>query len=173
MPAGFRLQDPFIAAAATIFSLELGRAAHPAQEVVIESMTTALLAHLLRSYTNAAALSEELTGIDAAPAAVRRAISFVEDQPNLRVSLADMAGAAGLSRFHFSRLFRKHIGMSPSVYVEMSRIRRARAMIESGQLPLADIAYAVGFADQSHFTRRFRHYEGYTPAAYARDKARR
>ncbi len=169
---GFRLRDPFIAHISAIFSLELARAPHPAQEVLIDSLTTALLMHLLRSYTTATGV-EERPAMDVGPASLRRALAYIEDQPNIRISLNELAGAAGVSRYHFSRLFKRHIGMSPAQYVECSRIARAKAMIRLGQLSLADVAQAVGFADQSHFTRRFRHHEGCTPAAYARDHARR
>ncbi|WP_010188022.1 helix-turn-helix domain-containing protein [Sphingomonas sp. PAMC 26605] len=155
---------------AAIFSLEIGRAPHPAQDVLVESLVTALMLHLLRGYAGTP-WRDEYPLKSVPPAALRRAIAYIEDQPSARVSLGDLAAAAGLSRFHFSRLFRKYIGMTPALYVERSRIDRAKAMIRVGQLPLADIAYAVGFADQSHFARRFRHHEGCTPSDYMREHA--
>ncbi|TPG46537.1 AraC family transcriptional regulator [Sphingomonas glacialis] len=166
----FRIRDPFIANMAAIFSLEISRAPHPAQDVLVESLVTALLLHLLRGYTGVPWRDEQPLR-NVAPAALHRALAYIEDQPGVRVSLGDLAAVAGLSRFHFSRLFRRYVGMPPALYVERSRIERAKAMICIGQLSLADIAYAVGFADQSHFTRRFRHHEGRTPSDYQRDHA--
>jgi AraC family transcriptional regulator len=58
-------------------------------------------------------------------------------------------------------------------YVERSRIQRAKSLIRGDLMPLAEVAQEVGFADQSHFTRRFRVHEGRTPAAYAREHAPR
>jgi AraC family transcriptional regulator len=168
----FRLRDPFIANMAAIFSLELGRAPHPAQDVLVGSLVVALQMHLLRGYTNLP-WSDERPLLHVPPSAVRRALDYIEDRPNGRISLDELAAAAGLSRFHFSRVFRKQVGMSPAAYVEHSRLERAKAMIRLGQLPLADIAYVLGFADQSHFSRRFRRHEGCSPSAFARDHASR
>jgi AraC family transcriptional regulator len=161
----FRIRDPFFEAMGRLFSLELDRPAHPAQDVLVESLATALLVHLLRGYSSSPS-EQPLKNVG--PASLRRALAYIEDQPNMRISMDDLAGAAGLSRFHFSRLFRKHIGISPAAYIERSRLERAKAMIRSGQMSLTDIAYAVGFADQSHFTRRFRRHESCTPSQYAR-----
>ena len=166
----FRIRDPFIANMAAIFSLEISRAPHPAQDVLAESLVNALLLHLFRGYTGVP-WQDAPPLRNVAPASLQRALAYIEDQPSVRVSLGDLAAVAGLSRFHFSRLFRRHIGMTPALYVERSRIERAKAMICLGQLSLADIAYAVGFADQSHFSRRFRHHAGCTPSDYQRDHA--
>ncbi|HEV2679375.1 MAG TPA: helix-turn-helix transcriptional regulator, partial [Rhodanobacter sp.] len=160
----------FFEAIGKLFSLELDRAPHPAQDVLVESLATALLIHMLRGYSSLARQDEPpLKSVG--QASLRRALAYIEDQPNTRISMDDLAGAAGLSRFHFSRLFRKHVGVSPAAYIERSRLERAKAMIKLGQMSLTDIAYAVGFADQSHFTRRFRRYEGCTPSQYARQHA--
>ena len=166
----FRLRDPFIANIAVIFSTELGRAAHPAQDVLVESLITALLMHLLRGYTGRTWRDARPTK-SVGPAALRRALDYIEDQPDERISLDDLAAAAGLSRFYFSRVFRQHIGMTPAAYVERTRLERAKEMMRLGQLSLMDVAYAVGFSDQSHFTRRFRAYEGCTPSEYVRENA--
>ena len=166
----FRLRDPFVANMAGLFSSEIGRAPHPAQDVLIGSLITALLVHLFRGYSGVPWQDEQPVK-SVGPAALRRALGYIEDQPHARISLEALANAAGLSRFHFSRVFRKHIGMSPAAYVERSRIERAKTMMRIGQLSLADIAYAVGFSDQSHFTRRFRLHEDCTPSDYCRENA--
>ena len=77
-----------------------------------------------------------------------------------------------MSRFHFSRVFKQHLGLSPARYVERVRIEQAKALIVSAEMSLAHIAQAVGFADQSHFSRRFRFHEGRSPAQFAREQAR-
>ncbi len=59
--------------------------------------------------------------------------------------------------------------MSPMAYVERSRLLRAHALIQEGRLPPAQIAFVTGFADQSHFARRFRLQFGHTPSSYARE----
>ena len=168
---GFRLRDPVIEHVASIFRLELRRAPHPAQELLIESIAVALVAHLLRGYTNAVGI-EERSRASTGVAALNRAVAYIEDHPDRSISLSELAGAAGLSRFHFTHLFKRQFGRSPVRYVEQSRIGRAKLLISDAQSPLADIAQAVGFADQSHFSRRFKAHEGCTPAQYAREYAR-
>lgn len=165
-----RMRDPIIEHIGAIFGSELNRASHPAQDMLIESMAIALSAHLLRSYTNAVGIEERATAsFDVA--AVGRAIAYIEDNPDRTISLRELAGAAGLSRFHFSRVFKHHLGLSPARYVERARIEQAKALIVSAEISLANIAQAVGFADQSHFSRRFRAHEGRTPAQFAREQA--
>jgi AraC family transcriptional regulator len=167
----FRMRDPVIEHITAILRIELNRATHPAQDILIESVTTALCAHLLRSYTNAMGV-EERSKAPLDVAAIRRAIAYIEDNPDRAISLGELAGAAGLSRFHFSRVFKRHLGVSPARYVERSRIEQAKTLIVNARMSLAGIAQAVGFADQSHFSRRFRLHEGRTPATFAREQAR-
>jgi AraC family transcriptional regulator len=166
-----RMRDPIVEHIGAIFRAELNRASHPAQHMLIESMAVALCAHLLRSYTNAGGVEERSTApVDVA--AVGRAIAYIEDNPDRAISLGELAAAAGLSRFHFSRVFKLHLGLSPARYVERARIEQAEALIVNAEMSLANIAQAVGFADQSHFSRRFRANEGRTPASFAREQAR-
>ena len=164
----FRIRDPFVASMATIFHVELSRASHPAQDVLLGSLITALSMHLLRDYTNAPQREErQVLNVGSAP--LRRALAYIEDQPYVRISLEDLSEVAGLSRFHFGRLFRRQFGISPASYVERSRLERAKVMIRHDQMALAEIAHALGFSDQSHFTRRFRRHEGCTPSEYRQD----
>lgn len=166
-----RMRDPVVEHIGAIFRAELNRAPHPAQDLLIESLAIALSAHLLRSYTNAVGIEERSTAsVDVA--AVRRAMAYIDDHPDRAISLQELAGAAGLSRFHFSRVFKQHLGLSPARYVERARIEQAKILIVGAGMSLAHIAQAVGFADQSHFSRRFRFHEGRTPAQFAREQAR-
>jgi AraC family transcriptional regulator len=166
-----RMRDPIIEHIGAIFRAELNRASHPAQDMIIESMAIALCAHLLRSYTNAVGIEERPTSsVDVA--AVGRAVAYIEDNPDRAISLRELAGVAGLSRFHFSRVFKQQLGLSPARYVERARIEQAKALIVTAEMSLANIAQAVGFADQSHFSRRFRVHEERTPAQFAREYAR-
>jgi AraC family transcriptional regulator len=87
--------------------------------------------------------------------------------------LSTLAAMSGISRFHFSRLFKLETGMAPGRYIENLRIERAKALIEAAELPLVEIAHQTGFSDQSHFTRRFRKAVGMTPGAYARKSRRK
>jgi AraC family transcriptional regulator len=166
-----RMRDPIVEHIGAAFRVELNRASHPAQDILIESMAIALCAHMLRSYTNAVGIEDRSTAsVDVA--AVGRAITYIEDNPDRAISLRELAGAAGLSRFHFSRVFKRQLGLSPARYVERARIEQAKTLIVNAEMSLSGVAQAVGFADQSHFSRRFRAHEGRTPGTFAREQAR-
>ncbi len=80
-------------------------------------------------------------------------------------SLESLADKASLSVFHFSRLFKKYIGMSPHRYLLDNRLRCARELLEMGHT-IFDIAIAAGFYDSSHFIRHFSKYYGVSPLEY-------
>jgi AraC family transcriptional regulator len=166
-----RMRDPVVESFGAIFRQELDNAPHPAQDLMIDSLALALCAHLLRNYTNAVDIEERST-VSVDVAAIRRAIAYIEENPARTISLQELAIAAGLSRFHFSRIFKHKLGISPARYVERTRIERAKRLIINADMSLANVALAVGFADQSHFSRRFRFHEGRTPAGFAREHAR-
>jgi AraC-like DNA-binding protein len=83
------------------------------------------------------------------------------------VTLTRLAAVAGLSCFYFLRLFRIAYGVTPHVYLALLRLERARAMLRT-DAPLAQIAVACGFSDQSHLTRFFKRVYGITPGVYAK-----
>ena len=99
--------------------------------------------------------------------ALERAKSLLVERFSEAVSLEELSLAAGLSRFHLVRAFARRFGMPPHAFQVHVRIERGRAMLRRG-MHAAEVASAVGFADQSHFTRHFRRIWGVTPGAYAR-----
>ncbi|CAN7247892.1 AraC family ligand binding domain-containing protein [Pararhizobium sp. LjRoot238] len=97
---------------------------------------------------------------------IHRAKALMDDDPVAAVTLADLAAATGFSRFQVVRAFAQATGMTPHAYLVQRRIGIVRRMIAKGT-PLADAAFAGGFADQSHMTRTFVRAYGVTPGAYA------
>ena len=103
--------------------------------------------------------------------ALNRACSFIAENLGERFTLDDLARQAGVSRFHFARLFRVSTGESPMAYLLKSRIERAKQMLLHDDRPVCEIAAALGFCDQSHLTRTFRRMTGQTPREFARQHA--
>jgi AraC-like DNA-binding protein len=125
---------------------------------VADSLARALAARVLECYAPARPL---------VPAWFRRAEKFVLEHLAGPLSVESVADAAGLSRAHFSRLFKRACGLSPHEFVLRRRVERAKELLLSDpQLALAEVAAEVGFCDQSHLTARFRELTGRTPAAY-------
>ena len=85
-----------------------------------------------------------------------------------RLTLEAVASSAGISRFHFARLFRITTGCSPMEYLMKVRIERSRDLLDRGDASICAIAVQLGFCDQSHFTRTFRRLIGTSPREYTR-----
>jgi AraC-like DNA-binding protein len=98
--------------------------------------------------------------------AVRRAQEFLNEHYDRNVSLRELASVANLSPFYFHRVFCREAGMPPHAYLVQIRLLRAKDLLRRGR-PIAHVALATGFADQSHFTRHFKRLMGVTPTQYA------
>jgi AraC-like DNA-binding protein len=97
--------------------------------------------------------------------AVFRARDYMRDQYATDIGLQELAGAAGLSRAHLIRAFRREFHITPHAFLTDIRIRAARRRLQAGEQP-ADVALECGFADQAHFTRHFKARTGLTPGQY-------
>src|SRR3954454_15173045 len=78
----------------------------------------------------------------------------------------DLAAAAGLSRAHFSREFRRAFGVSPHAYLLTRRLQRAAAMLRTTDNSVAEVCVAVGLQSVGSFTTSFKRAYGVTPTAY-------
>ena len=99
---------------------------------------------------------------------LRRAITFMEDELGNRLSLAQCAAAAAMSRFHFSRRFHEAFGLPPHAYLLQRRIERAADLLRHSRLPVGEIAAQCGFPEQSRFSSAFRRLKGVPPSQWRR-----
>jgi AraC-like DNA-binding protein len=100
------------------------------------------------------------------PGVLRRIHEYVDAHVSENIELSDLAAVAGLSVFHFAREFKRSVGVTPHLFLLQRRVDQAKAMLARSDLSLSEIAVVLGFADQSHFTRRFREFVGTTPNEY-------
>jgi len=110
------------------------------------------------------------------PAAVQRVLNLIWHQlvtstPHTKVSLDDLAAAGGVSREHLCRLFRQYVGYSPVEVVYLNRLARSLIGLNTGQTVEA-LATEFGFANASHYVRRFIALFGKSPAQMRRDMAK-
>jgi len=126
-----------------------------------------------------AALEHPAFGTASAPAvpAIRpphpglaRAVHHLENNLHRTVSLDELSGACGLSKFHLCRMFHRIVGVTPRTYHRHIRLERGRALLHAGR-PAAKIAEALSFSDQSHFIRTFRRQFGMTPGDFLAARA--
>jgi AraC family transcriptional regulator, arabinose operon regulatory protein len=111
-------------------------------------------------------------------AADRRTISRQQSDPieatiehlranvSTRISLADLAGMAGLSVSHYSALFRRATGYGALEYQTRLRMGTARELLDTTDRPIASIAAQVGYSDSLYFSRQFRRIHGTSPTEY-------
>jgi AraC family transcriptional regulator len=99
-----------------------------------------------------------------------RMLTSIEEYIDLNLekdlSVEELASRLGISPSYFARSFRSSVGLAPHAYVMRRRLLRALELLASTDLPLIDIALATGFADQSHFCRRFHQMTGMPPRTY-------
>jgi AraC-like DNA-binding protein len=98
----------------------------------------------------------------------RRITSFVAENLEQRLTVAELARHVSLSDGQFCRVFKQTFGVTAHAYVMRSRIRAAQMLMLSSGKTLSEIAMCCGMSDQSHFTRWFRRIVGETPYAWRR-----
>ncbi len=84
------------------------------------------------------------------------------------IDLARAAKDAGMSPFHFLRLFAQVLGVTPHQYLVRARLRRAARLLADDARPITDVAFDVGFGDLSNFVRTFRRAAGVSPRGFRR-----
>jgi AraC-like DNA-binding protein len=97
---------------------------------------------------------------------VRDVLDRIEQSCREPLSLPELAAAAGLSPFHFLRVFRRSTGTTPHQYLIGARLRLAVRMLLDTNRAVTDVAYETGFRDLSNFVRTFHRVVGCSPRAY-------
>jgi transcriptional regulator GlxA family with amidase domain len=104
---------------------------------------------------------------------IRRAMLVMERNASSRFSVLQVARELHVSARHLERLFRAELGMSPSDFARTLRLRRAYDLLVDTRQPLSEVALDTGFADGSHFSRRFRAAYGKSPSQVRREALQR
>jgi len=97
------------------------------------------------------------------PRRLREVKEYIEENLSKEITLSDLATIAGVSKAHFCRAFQKSVGVASHRYIVRQRVEVAKRLLVESRLPIAEIALAAGFGDQSHFTKHFRYLVGTTP----------
>ena len=97
---------------------------------------------------------------------LRRVTEYIQQNLDKDLTLAELAAVVCMSRYHFARLFKGSTGVPPHRFVVRQRIARARAVLATQGLSIAQISRMVGFRTPSHFTTVFRRVTGITPRGY-------
>jgi AraC family transcriptional regulator len=167
--AGF--QDPLLTQIALTLRQELEQPA-PAGKLYAQAVAQFLAVHLVRQYSASKVSSSPLVPGGLTTRQIRQVRTFIQDQLSADLSLEKVAQQVGFSPYHFARLFRRTMGVTLHQFVVRQRLERAQWLLQQTDLPLAQVASACGFTDQSHFTLVFNQQMGCTPGVYRRQEGR-
>lgn len=95
-------------------------------------------------------------------------LNIAENQS--RYSVRQMAEKVGYSERYIEQLFKDYVGLSPKYYLNILRFHKSLEYLHCNSTSHADISYACGYSDQSHFIREFKKYTGVTPTNYHKDE---
>lgn len=165
---GVAVTDNFLADAAKMLSLEL-REQSAGGKLFAEHFGILIAVHMFRHYSDGAWHPAPARG-GLGTQRLRLVIDYIEANLGDDLSIAMLARIADRSLHHFSEAFRQSTGTPPHRYIIIRRIERAKILLLSTDLPIAQIALAVGFASQSHFGATFRAMTGVTPLRFRLDR---
>jgi AraC family transcriptional regulator len=130
----------------------------------VQGLAQALAVHLVRHYLDPANEPRRSNALQAYK--LRRVIDAMHQRLADPFSLTGLAQVAELSDYHFSRLFKRATGLSPSQYAIRLRMDRARQLLLETERSIIDIGLEVGYSSPSHFSQVFHREVGVTPSAY-------
>jgi AraC family transcriptional regulator len=159
----FGVEDSLLRAGALALKAE-AEAGSPGGRLYAESVGTALAVHLVRRYSMHTRSTGEVTG-GLSRIQLRGVVDFIHAHIDEEISLSVLASVAGLSPFHFTRLFKRSTGLAPHRFVIRCRVEKAKELLQA-QRPLVDIALSVGFCNQSHLAEHFKRAYGMTPKTF-------
>ncbi|MBP0018716.1 MAG: helix-turn-helix transcriptional regulator [Cyanobacteria bacterium SBLK] len=131
----------------------------------IDSLANVLAVNLLKQY---AAIAPKVPVYEGGlpPYQLRQILDYIDAHLDSEIKLEDLARLPDMSQFHFSRLFKQSLGITPHQYLIQQRIERAKELLKQTERSIADIALECGFNSHSHLGKRFRQLTGVTPKAY-------
>lgn len=97
---------------------------------------------------------------------IQRLISYLEEQPHRPISLASMARVTGLSTSRLRHKFKAEVGVTPTVYLQALRLRKAKELLRTNNLTVKEVRAAVSISSDSYFTHQFKRTFGNPPSQF-------
>jgi AraC family transcriptional regulator len=139
-----------------------------ASSLFVQGIAQAIASHLARNYAETV---KERSGSPALPGyKLRQITDWMAEHFAEEINLDQLAARAGLSKFHFHRLFKSATGMSPSRYHLDLRMNAARRLLRETKESIVAVALEVGYTNPSHFAQLFRRETGLAPSDYRRQR---
>lgn len=167
-PRALQLQDLTFAEDPFLFAISRRLAAldweQPDALMAGNALAHEAVSHLLLRHGTRGAPADWRGGLSGP--ARRKVRDWIEANPERNPTLGELAAMAGLSEYHFARMFRISFGMPPHTWILRSRLDRAQRLLANPRLTLQEIAARAGFASASHLSNRFRAAFGATPGVW-------
>ncbi|SEK12647.1 MULTISPECIES: AraC family transcriptional regulator [unclassified Variovorax] len=139
-----------------------------ASMLFVDQVCLAMTSYLVDAHGQAAPAAEPRTHRVLSRSHEARAKEMLRSKMDGGISIAEIADACNLSRSYFIHAFRETTGQTPHQWLVAQRLERAQALLMDFERPLAEVAAACGFSDQSHFTRVFSQFTGTPPGTWRR-----
>jgi AraC-like DNA-binding protein len=135
--------------------------------LLLETLANALSIHLLRTVVGVKSTpAKPANGLP--PRIARRISDFMQQYLHEPISLEDLAQLAGLSVYHFCRMFKRSFGMPPHRYLARMRVAKGRELLTGTNLSIGEISDSLGYASSSHFSHAFKQLTRCSPQEYRR-----
>ncbi len=138
-----------------------------AQQSYAEALGIVLAHELLRLNSHTAPPSQYISG-GLAGWQQKRLVDYIEEHLASDPSLPELAAVAGLSPYHFARMFKQSFGLPPHRYLTGRRIEKAKHLLAKPALSVTRVGFDLGFSELSSFSSTFRKHVGLTPTDYRR-----
>ncbi len=164
IPSRWHFQDRQLELLVRNLEVETGNGFHTGR-IYRELLGLSLFEYLMQHYSDTKHL--QLSSKGALPKKrLDRVLEYIAANLSQSLSLTEIAAIAGMSAYHFARLFKTSTGLSPHQYILTQRIERAKHLLLGGQSRVIDVALESGFNDQSYFSKMFRKATGVPPMRY-------
>ena len=165
----FAFRDTYVRAAMEVM-LDAAHFSGDQNTEYLKKVSDALILHLARAIENGPAKAMTAPALRLGEQSLSKVLSYVEANLSEKLSLDQLAQAAGVSRAKLTRSFKLATGCSAHQYVTLRRIEAAKRLLRETEMDIAGIAQDTGFCSQSHFTGLFHQIAGCTPRRF-RDEA--
>ena len=141
---------------------------HPSvgMQFMLQSLSMQLTIQLLRVQQYAGDEQEHYGVSGRLSPEIRHSVDFIHTYYMDNISLHQVATSASLSPYHFLRIFKQQVGVTPHAYIRHVRLQQASLLLSRSDEPISAIASRLGFSSAGHFTETFRRYYGLTPSQY-------
>ena len=160
----FHARNPQIESISTMLLNELQQGSL-SNRLYVDSLSNILAVNLLRQHaTTRPHLPTYEGGLPSRQ--IQQILDYIDAHLDREIKLSDLAQLLEMSQFHFSRLFKQSIGISPYQYLIQQRVGRAKQLLKQTDRLITDIALECGFSSHSHLSKQFRQLTGMSPRTY-------